>query len=82
VVQGVLQKETVPASLVQTILAKAQGNPFFLEEIGQTLVDQGTRRREGGMALPPALQLPPTVQGVLAARIDRLPPSRCTAPWR
>jgi DNA-binding NtrC family response regulator/tetratricopeptide (TPR) repeat protein len=74
VVRVVLRTETVPVPLGQAVLAKAQGNPFFLEEIAQTLVEQGTRRREGGMALPSALQLPATVQGVLAARIDRLPP--------
>jgi DNA-binding NtrC family response regulator/tetratricopeptide (TPR) repeat protein len=74
VVRAVLETETVPAPLAQAILAKAQGNPFFLEEMAQTLVDQGTLRREGGVALPPTLQLPATVQGVLAARIDRLPP--------
>src|SRR3989441_9057446 len=54
-----------------------------MEEMVQTLVDQGVLRREpaGGMQLVApvtsgalaALQLPPTVQGVLAARIDRLP---------
>ncbi len=65
------------------ILAKTAGNPFFMEEIVQTLVDQGVLRRDpaGGMQLVSpvtsstlaALQLPPTVQGVLAARIDRLP---------
>jgi predicted ATPase len=48
IVRAVLETETVPAPLVQTILAKAQGNPFFLEEIAQTLVEQGTQRREGG----------------------------------
>ena len=74
IVRAVLSTETVPAPLAQTILAKAQGNPFFLEEIAQTLVEQGTLRREGGMTLPPTLQLPATVQAVLAARIDRLPP--------
>ena len=73
VVRAVLSTETVPAPLAQTILAKAQGNPFFLEEIAQTLVEQGTLRREGGMGLSPVLQLPATVQAVLAARIDRLP---------
>ncbi len=73
IVRTVLSTETVPAPLAQTILAKAQGNPFFLEEIAQTLVEQGTLRREGGMTLPPTLQLPATVQAVLAARIDRLP---------
>ncbi len=65
------------------ILAKTAGNPFFMEEMVQTLVDQGVLRHDpaGGMQLATpvtssalaALQLPPTVQGVLAARIDRLP---------
>src|SRR2546422_6028181 len=62
VVRAVLQSAQVPDSLVRVMLTKAEGNPFFLEELGQTLVEQG-----GG-----ELQLPPTVQGVLAARIDRL----------
>jgi predicted ATPase len=72
-VRAVLPTETVPEPLAQTILANAQGNPFFLEEIAQTLMEQGTLRRDGGMALPPSMQLPATVQGVLGARIDRLP---------
>jgi DNA-binding NtrC family response regulator/predicted ATPase/class 3 adenylate cyclase len=62
VVRAVLQSKQVPQHLARVILAKAEGNPFFLEEIGQTLVDQ-----EGS-----EIQIPPTVQGVLAARIDRL----------
>jgi predicted ATPase len=61
-VQAVLQTEQVPEHLAQVILPKAEGNPFFLEEIVQTLVEQG------GVEI----QLPLTVQGVLAARIDRL----------
>ena len=62
---------------------KRSGNPFFMEEMVQTLVDQEVLRRDpaGGMHLVApvtsgalaALLLPPTVQGVLAARIDRLP---------
>jgi predicted ATPase len=75
IIRTVLQTETVSDPLAQAILAKAQGNPFFLEEIAQTLVEQGTLSRQGGMDLPPALQLSPTIQGA-AARIDRLPPSR------
>jgi DNA-binding NtrC family response regulator/tetratricopeptide (TPR) repeat protein len=62
VVRAVLPMETIPEPLAQAVLAKAQGNPFFLEELAQTLVEHGD------------IQLPPTVQGVLAARIDRLPP--------
>jgi predicted ATPase/class 3 adenylate cyclase len=69
--------------LTPFILAKTAGNPFFMEEMVQTLVDQGVLRHDpaGGKQLVSpvtssalaALQLPPTVQGVLAARIDRLP---------
>jgi class 3 adenylate cyclase len=62
-VRAVLQTEQVPNHVARAILAKAEGNPFFLEEIVQTLVEQeGTE-----------IQLPPTLQVVLAARIDRLP---------
>jgi predicted ATPase len=73
VLGSVLPTDTISAPLEQQILTKAQGNPFFLEEIAQTLVEQGALRRESGMTLPPALQLPATVQDVLGARIDRLP---------
>ena len=73
VVRAVLPTQTVSEALTQDILAKAQGNPFFLEEIAQTVVERGGRRPDGGTALPPTLQLPATVQGVLAARLDRLP---------
>src|SRR5438128_3020752 len=78
VVQAVLQQETIPPPLAEALLAKAQGNPFFLEELAQTLVDQGVLRADAtGQSILPTpsltdLQLPPTVQGVLAARIDRL----------
>ena len=71
---SVLPTDTTSATLEQQILAKAQGNPFFLEEIAQTLVDQGALRHESGMTLPPTMQLPATVQEVLAARIDQLLP--------
>jgi tetratricopeptide (TPR) repeat protein len=70
---SVLPTETITATLEQQILTKAQGNPFFLEELAQTLVKQGTLGHASGMALPPDIQLPATVQEVLAARIDRLP---------
>lgn len=50
--------------LAQDILAKAQGNPFFLEELTWAVRDQGKP-----LASP---HIPDTVQAVLAARIDRL----------
>jgi predicted ATPase len=82
--EAVLPTATLSEALVQQILAKAQGNPFFLEEIVQALIDQGVLGgpdvggTTGWTPLPtkplPDIQIPPTVQGVLAARIDRLAP--------
>jgi class 3 adenylate cyclase len=60
----------------QIIIERTGGNPFFIEEMVQALLDEGTLTRDGPVriARPFAqLQLPPNVQGVLAARIDRLP---------
>jgi predicted ATPase len=80
VVQAVLQQEMVPLPLAEALLAKAQGNPFFLEELAQTLVEQDVGRGEPAGQSPrlqssrTEFQLPPTVQAVLAARIDRLAP--------
>jgi class 3 adenylate cyclase/predicted ATPase len=59
------------------VMHKTEGNPFFMEEIVQSLFDRGVLARvPGGFSLTGALSdvaLPPTVQGVIAARIDRLP---------
>ncbi|MFC4705113.1 adenylate/guanylate cyclase domain-containing protein [Paraburkholderia caffeinitolerans] len=63
--------------LKQRILEKTEGNPFFMEEVVQTLVEERTLYGEPGRyrieTTPSALHIPTTVQGVLAARIDRLP---------
>jgi predicted ATPase len=66
VVRTVLSQQSVPDGLVRAIVAKGQGNPFFLEELAQTVVEQGSQH--------PRLVMPETVQAVLAARLDRLPP--------
>ena len=66
--------------LKKFILDKTEGNPFFMEELVQTLREQGVlvHGRDGvetrrSASLLTDLRLPTTVQGVLAARIDRLP---------
>src|SRR5439155_6508977 len=66
------------AALKPLLIARTAGNPFFLEESVRTLVETGMLVGEPGayrlaQALP-AIQVPTTVQAVLAARIDRLPP--------
>jgi predicted ATPase len=64
--------------LKQLLIARTEGNPFFLEESVRALVETGVLVGEPGayrlsQALP-TIQVPATVQAVLAARIDRLPP--------
>jgi class 3 adenylate cyclase/predicted ATPase len=60
------------APLRQFILAKTEGNPFFIEEIVQELVEEEVEARHVA-SLPETLHLPATVQAILASRIDRLP---------
>jgi tetratricopeptide (TPR) repeat protein len=66
------------APLKPLLIARTEGNPFFLEESVRTLVETGVLVGEPGayrLARPlDDLQVPATVQAVLAARIDRLPP--------
>jgi predicted ATPase/class 3 adenylate cyclase len=64
--------------LAATICERSGGNPFFLEEIVQNLRETGALGESDLARLPtataPGWTLPPTVQGVLASRLDRLPP--------
>jgi class 3 adenylate cyclase len=66
-----------PASLRDLVVERAEGNPFFVEELIATLADTGVlQRRNGGWSfseLPPGFSVPDSVQAVLAARIDLLP---------
>jgi class 3 adenylate cyclase/predicted ATPase len=66
------------APLTPLLIARTEGNPFFLEESVRTLVEtEGLVGAPGAYRLAQALaaiQVPATVQAVLAARIDRLPP--------
>jgi len=65
------------APLKRLVLEWTEGNPFFVEEIVQALFDEGSLTRNGTVKLAKSLNeltIPPTVQGILASRIDRLPP--------
>jgi class 3 adenylate cyclase/predicted ATPase len=63
--------------LKRLIIERTEGNPFFMEETVQVLLDEGALKRDGAaVRLTKALgelKIPPTVQAILAARIDRLP---------
>jgi len=76
-VRHLLDIESLPESVRSLILEKAEGNPFFVEEVIRMLIDQGVIARKGEewlLAKPlGTFEIPDTLQGVLAARIDRLP---------
>jgi tetratricopeptide (TPR) repeat protein len=64
------------APLKELIVEKTEGNPFFMEETVQVLLDEGALARNGHIRITKPLRelkIPPTVQATLAARIDRLP---------
>jgi class 3 adenylate cyclase/tetratricopeptide (TPR) repeat protein len=64
VIQAVLGTNTVPVPLGRMILTKAEGNPFFLEELARSVEEHGEPET--------ALAVPDSVQSVIMARIDRL----------
>ena len=74
--QALLGDDPGLAPLKRLLIARTEGNPFFLEESVRTLVETAVLVEEsGGYRLAKSLdrlQVPATVQAVLAARIDRL----------
>jgi predicted ATPase len=78
VLQALLGEGPSLAPLKPLLITRTEGNPFFLEESVRTLAETGVLVGTPGayrlvQALP-TIQVPATVQAVLAARIDRLPP--------
>ncbi len=76
--QALLGDDPSLAPLTQLLIARTEGNPFFLEESVRTLVETsvlvGTPGAYRLVQAVPSIQVPATVQAILAARIDRLPP--------
>jgi class 3 adenylate cyclase len=72
-----LTQEELPVSVRDLILSKAEGNPFFVEEVIGILVDRGViQKRDGGWIATQdirQIEIPETIQGVLMARVDQLP---------
>ena len=76
--QALLGDDPSLVPLKRLLIERTEGNPFFLEESVRALVETGVLVGERGAYRPSqsldSLQVPATVQAVLAARIDRLPP--------
>jgi class 3 adenylate cyclase/tetratricopeptide (TPR) repeat protein len=66
------------AQLKAMLIARTEGNPFFLEETVRSLIEAKALAGERGAhrlaTAPQTLQIPATAQAILAARIDRLAP--------
>ncbi len=77
-VRNLLASGPLPASVQTKILQKAEGNPFFVEEVIRTLIAMGAIVRDsstGRWQVTAAIEqitIPDTVQGVIMARIDQL----------
>ena len=66
-VGSILPLTRLPSDFTDEILDKAEGNPFFLEELARTMAE----REQAGETEPDTV--PDTVQGLIMARMDRLP---------
>jgi len=77
-VANLLHIESLPQATRDHILTKAEGNPFFVEEVIRMLIDRGAIERRDDRWVATArvadVEIPDTLQGLLLARIDRLPP--------
>jgi class 3 adenylate cyclase len=75
-VEAILEGGEVVPELKQLILNRAAGNPLFMEELTQTLLQNGSiRKTDDRFVLTKEItssQVPDTVQGIIAARMDRL----------
>lgn len=77
-VQHLLGAPLLSTSLLKMMIERAEGNPFFVEEMVSSLVEQGSlvKGEEGWRPTsedPISLTIPTTLQGLLQARIDNLP---------
>ena len=78
-VARLLSLDCLPLSLKDLIAGKAEGNPFFVEELIRTLIERGalTKSEDGtwkATRLIESVTVPDTLQGLLMSRLDRLPP--------
>jgi len=75
-VKAILEEGEVAPELRQLILKRAAGNPLFMEEFTYSLVENGSIQKDGRQFVLSTnatdIQVPDTIQGIIAARMDRL----------
>jgi len=78
-ISNLLGTAVLPAEVQQAIMDRAGGNPLYAEEFVRLLKDQEILRRAGAewsIDADAEIPLPPTVHGLIAARLDTLSPAR------
>ena len=75
-VQSILREGEVVPELRDLITTRAGGNPLFMEEFTHTLMENGTIQKKDNQYVlttkASEIQIPDTIQGIIAARMDRL----------
>ena len=80
VLDDLLGPDALPKKIRELIITKAEGNPFYLEEVIRSLINRAAITRsddnQGWVATPELddIKLPDTLQGVIMARVDQLDP--------
>ncbi len=77
-VRNLIDIDEIPAIIRDVVLAKSEGNPYFIEELVRMLINEGVliKRNERWIVSPKVdpKKIPGSLQGLLNASIDRLPP--------
>jgi tetratricopeptide (TPR) repeat protein len=74
-VRAILEGKEVASELSDLILTRAAGNPLFMEELTHSLLENGSiqmKEDQYVLARTTAPEIPDTIQGIIAARMDRL----------
>jgi class 3 adenylate cyclase/tetratricopeptide (TPR) repeat protein len=78
IVANLLGDAPFPVEVRNRIIASAEGNPLFVQQVLSMMIDDGLLRQEKGRWLPTGdlsdLAIPGTIQALLAARLDLLTP--------
>jgi class 3 adenylate cyclase/tetratricopeptide (TPR) repeat protein len=78
-IAALLDQAVLPAETQSALLARAGGNPLYAEEFIRMLIDRGILLRRGttwDLAGEDDISVPESVQALIAARLDTLPPAR------
>ena len=75
-VQAILEGGDVAPEIARLVLGRAGGNPLFVEELTHSLVENGSIQKKDHQFVlirkPSEIEVPDTIQGIIAARMDRI----------